>query len=231
MSLFARFLHSAPGVTARRSYSYFSSKSGGGGKYFNASKPVVTSSPKDAKSEGNNANTTPGSPQSSQTVLEPTISGEEISAAPVHVETFVPTHPTLTEHEYKLHRFFSLHRPLLTASQPTSHIFSPPSSSAVHPYNILATPSTHAPPPPAHVSYDDPPEATPEADADTARQLARAMVMHRVAGSIEWDATLRRLGLDIDTPRQEETKMLENEFQVMLDSTKRKRRKKMKKHK
>ena len=74
-------------------------------------------------------------------------------------------------------------------------------------------------------------EASPEADADAARQLARAIVVNRVGASIAWEETLKRLGLDVTSGRAEEVSLAEAEFEMYMDSTKRKRRKKMKKHK
>ena len=55
--------------------------------------------------------------------------------------------------------------------------------------------------------------------------------MHRVGASLAWDETLRRLGLDDAAGRAAEVSMAEAEFELYMDSTKRKRRKKMKKHK
>ncbi len=59
----------------------------------------------------------------------------------------------------------------------------------------------------------------PEADADTARLLARAVVSQRILAGQEWNATLNCLGLEA-----------EGEV-LQMDSVKRKRRKKITKHK
>ena len=80
-------------------------------------------------------------------------------------------------------------------------------------------------------TIDDPPEASPESDADAARQLARAMVVNKVGAALSWEQTLRRLGLDESAGRREEVSLAQAEFDALMDSTKRKRRKKMKKHK
>ena len=74
-------------------------------------------------------------------------------------------------------------------------------------------------------------EVNPDADADAARQLARAMVVNRIGASIAWEDALKRLGLDESSGRAEEVSLAEAEFEMYMDSTKRKRRKKMKKHK
>jgi hypothetical protein len=89
--------------------------------------------------------------------------------------------------------------------------------------------TTHAAAAPV-VTLDNPPETTPEADADTARLLARSLAMNAVSSSVSWDATLRRLGLNPAEGRADESAALEG-LAVALDSTQRKRRKKMKKHK
>lgn len=80
-------------------------------------------------------------------------------------------------------------------------------------------------------SLEDPPEASPESDADAARQLARAMVVNRVSAALSWEQTLQKLGLDEAQGRAEEVDAAQAEFDAYMDSTKRKRRKKMKKHK
>ena len=80
-------------------------------------------------------------------------------------------------------------------------------------------------------TIDDPPEASPESDADAARQLARALVANRVGAALTWEATLKRLGLDVAAEHEEEVCQAQAEFDMYMDSTKRKRRRKMKKHK
>jgi hypothetical protein len=146
-----------------------------------------------------------------------------------------PSHPTLNPQDYKLHQFFSLHRPLLLLSQPSSIIFEAPPPPRNSLFSQEASSTEHAPPPPLHLgTLDDPPEASPESDADAARQLGRALVMSRVGTTVSWENTLRRLGLDVELElgRAELKQEMEREWvEVMLDSTKRKRRKKMKKHK
>ncbi|KLO18847.1 hypothetical protein SCHPADRAFT_899409 [Schizopora paradoxa] len=127
-------------------------------------------------------------------------------------------HPTVKPHELKLHHFFSLHRPYLLLDQSVSKLFeSHPAEKASSIDNsknaLLGT-------------IDDPPEASPEADADAARQLSRALVVNRVGNTVNWDQTLARLGLQVEMEAPE----VEN-VQIDLDSTKRKRRRKMKKHK
>lgn len=89
---------------------------------------------------------------------------------------------------------------------------------------------------------EDPPEATPEADADAARLLNRALVVNKLGGAARWEDTLAKLGfvedrmdlvemgmgahdiVDVDAP-------IMDGFDAYMDSTKRKKRRKMKKHK
>jgi hypothetical protein len=52
--------------------------------------------------------------------------------------------------------------------------------------------------------------------------------MNAVNSAVSWDATLRRLGLN---PAEDTAAMGDQGLTVELDSTQRKRRKKMKKHK
>lgn len=80
-------------------------------------------------------------------------------------------------------------------------------------------------------SIDEPPEPSPESDADAARLLARALVSSRVSSALSWEDALKRLGLDETKLHAEEVNQAQAEFDVYMDSTKRKRRKKMKKHK
>lgn len=69
-----------------------------------------------------------------------------------------------------------------------------------------------------------------DADADAARQLARAIAMNRVSSVVDWNETLARLG------DKEAIESLDAGIgaaagaSVEMDSTKRKRRKKMTKH-
>ena len=75
------------------------------------------------------------------------------------------------------------------------------------------------------MTLEDPPETTPEADADTARLLARTLAMNAVSSAVNWEATLRRLG---HHPIEDAAL---GGPSIELDSTRRKRRRKMKKHK
>lgn len=73
-----------------------------------------------------------------------------------------------------------------------------------------------------------------DTDAEAARQLTRALTMTKAGATVSWEETLKRLGLDVS--KEAERVNLQEQFEkdwedVMLDSTKRKRRKKMKKHK
>jgi len=86
---------------------------------------------------------------------------------------------------------------------------------------------------------EDPPEATPEEDAVAARLLNRALVVNRLGGTISWEETLAKLGVVEERMSLAEMGMgahgvvdvSMNGFDAYMDSTKRKRIKKMKKHK
>lgn len=71
-------------------------------------------------------------------------------------------------------------------------------------------------------------ETPADADADAARQLARALAMNHIGGWIDWEETLARLG-DSESIRTLQRSIPVNG--VDMDSTKRKRRRKMSKHK
>ena len=91
------------------------------------------------------------------------------------------------------------------------------------------------------VNLDDPPEATPDEDADAARLLNRALVVNRLGGAVSWEETLAKLGVAEERMGLAEMGMGAYDvvgvdasmdgFDAYMDSTKRKRRKKMKKHK
>lgn len=69
-------------------------------------------------------------------------------------------------------------------------------------------------------------------DATAALQLNRALIMHRAGAKVAWDNTLRELGVKVDPdPDLIEMERWNKWEEAMMDSTKRKRRKKMKKHK
>lgn len=132
-------------------------------------------------------------------------------------------HPNPNQEDLTLHRFFSLHRPFLLLNQPTSALFT--SAPGIVEGSDIESPfiSTASNP---IATIDNPPVATAEADADAARQLSRALVMNRVGNLVNWQETLARLGVhEVDDAVSAAMQ------EVNMDSTKRKRRKKMKKHK
>jgi hypothetical protein len=248
MSAFSRIIHPLP--SSRRAYSVFSSKPGSG-RYFNSARPPKVVS---TAADSNSGSKPPGKPHVASSAVKSTqtpakdaapsvTTNEGGSAAPAHGSSVAshalprhfnlpraPPHLAITAEDYKLHQFFSLHRPLLLLSQPVDTVFdaAPPSAlSALGPTPAAATEKLEA----ASPTFDNPPEASSEADADAARQLARAIVMNRVGGSVGFEAALRKLGLDLSAGRQRVEDMDLSGLAVHLDSTKRKRRKKMKKHK
>ncbi|KAF9227835.1 hypothetical protein BS17DRAFT_407646 [Gyrodon lividus] len=146
---------------------------------------------------------------------------------------YVPIHPSLSAKEYKLHQFFSLHRPLLLLNQPTSVIFESADPS-IPLFNSPADQVNNLSQAAQSPSIDDPPESSPEADADAARQLAHTLVMNRVGGTMAWQETLFQIGLSSEGSDGDMTLAKESAQEwvsIHADSTRRKKRKKMKKHK
>ncbi|KAJ7709683.1 hypothetical protein B0H17DRAFT_1155577 [Mycena rosella] len=254
MSAFARFLHPIP--AARRSYSSFFSKPGGG-RYFNSHKPakpvvaaaVTKDSPSAVPPAAADAPAAPSSPASgsSQTSAElPSPAASSSSSAPsvasprsstlvplaasaVRHPHGLPTHPVVAPKDLQLLQFFALHRPLLLLPDPPAVFRSPPP----------ATPLFQPPRPDAAAGAPAPDEAVDDAvvpgdaDAEAARQLTRALTMTRAGATVAWDNTLRRLGLDVDlAARDLQAAEWDQDWEdILADSVKRKRRKKMKKHK
>lgn len=242
MSRLGRLLPSI--AAARRSYSIFSSKSGGG-RYFNSAKPSKVIAPSTSKatpasSAGTNNASSSAAPEPSDSKLtedlsasssqqaapearHPFASHNAFSSGPATAASpltdFAPSspHPSLKPSDLVLHRFFALHRPCLLLNQPTAALFesAPPAPSA-----------STSKPPASLGTIDDPPVASPEADADAARQLSRALVMNRVGNLADWEEAMGRLGLhEVKEP------VPPVPAGISMDSVKRKRRKKMKKHK
>lgn len=201
MISFRRLVPTAAGT--RRAYSFFSSNSGGG-RPSNSSKPSKVPTAKAATQPTSptspvteTPNGTPAGPkeQPVQSMLK------DFSRSALTLPPIGP-HPQPPLPSLLLHSFFSLHRPLLLLPNPVATLFKPPPPS--HSNANAAAPEEH---------HDD-----PEADADTARMLSRAQVVHRVGSETQWTEVISRLGL-------------ETENTVYMDSVKRKRRKKISKHK
>lgn len=231
MSALSSLLRPLPAT--RRAYSVFTKP--GGGRYFNSSKPLTSATNSSKGKVESSTTTTNGEVTTTGSAVEeastsqspPSVNTEAKSMniqSPLGLNfTPYPVHPPINPHDLKLHQFFALHRPLLTVSQPVSSIF-----------ESLPTPFTFPPVKSETANFgtiDDPPEASAESDADAARQLARALVANRVGAALSWETTLKRLGLDVTKGRAEEVSQAEAEFQIYMDSTRRKRKKKMKKHK
>lgn len=152
-------------------------------------------------------------------------------------------HAPLTQKDLDLHSFFSGHRPLLLLTQPSSSVFES--------WQDLRLSNKPDPAESRHqallnqlggINLEDPPEATPEADADAARLLNRALVVNKLGGAASWEDTLATLGVVEERMSLAEMGMrpgnvadvgvsMMNGFDAYMDSTRRKRKKKMKKHK
>ncbi|KAF4615041.1 hypothetical protein D9613_002645 [Agrocybe pediades] len=136
---------------------------------------------------------------------------------------------SISAKDFKTHQFFSLHRPLLLINQPSS-IFRPitPNQPLFRPQQPEVDQSKQ------QFGLDAPTDPFIDADAEAARQLTRALTMSKAASTLAWENTMKHLGLDVskDADRVNLQEQFERDWEdVMLDSTKRKRRKKMKKHK
>lgn len=217
---------------SQRAYSYLSSKSDGGGKYFTSTKPpnstkVSTAKPNSEPETGDAVKVSSAEqPQAASNGHQAT----SCTPAPSWKPTEPVHHLPVTPHDLNLHNFFSLHRPLLLISQPTDSLFE---RIPAGPLDFVGGNPFVAPPPPQvdTSSFDEAPEASPEADADAARLLSRGLVVNRLGSAVNWEDTMAKLGLDMNEARVGEQEALMGAFDAYMDSTKRKRKKKMKKHK
>ncbi|KAJ7685398.1 hypothetical protein DFH06DRAFT_1074805 [Mycena polygramma] len=249
MSAFTRFLRPIP--AARRPYSSFFSKSGGG-RYFNSHKPAkpvvvvnntkeTSGSPPDAadsppvSSAANNATSpllSPDDAPSSPAVAPPPRSATlvPLAASDVRHPEGLPSHPILEPEEFQLHQFFSIHRPLLLLSDPPSILQSPPPSAPLFPRQSYRWNSLL---PDELAGHQRDTKFPVDPDAEAARQLTRALTMTRAGATVSWENTLRRLGMDVDLAADDlrATEWNQEWEDILADSVKRKRRKKMKKHK
>ncbi|KAG8732710.1 hypothetical protein FRC12_019165 [Ceratobasidium sp. 428] len=114
-----------------------------------------------------------------------------------------------------LHSFFSLDRPMLLLNQPITRLF-----------------ETGLPNLPRAQPADRDGAGESDADADAARALSHALVMSRVRGAVDWKAALGRLGVEASSAADVlEEARVGSDLAVLMDSVKRKRRKKITKHK
>ncbi|KAN0077212.1 hypothetical protein V8E55_011067 [Tylopilus felleus] len=261
MSLLSRLAR--PAHPLGRAYSsFFSSKPGGGRHFISAKSPKPVLQPGRAKVDNTTATGPPAEstaaspPANASGVVNAAHGDENLSSKPaethpqshsVHPSStnisppftypfsstdVVPIHPSLSSKEYKLHQIFSLHRPFLLLNQPTSAIFESADSST--PLFASFEDQVNNESRPSFASIDSPPESSPDADADAARQLAHTLVMNCVGGAIAWQQTLSRIGLSDKYSENDMTLAKETAQEwvtIHADSTRRKKRKKMKKHK
>ena len=242
MAALSRFIN-AP--ASRRSFSsYFSSKAGGG-RYFNSTKPgkpgvvAANGAPKpdtaaaaEAQPDGS-VQSSPSSPlaEPQATPSAPAVAAESPSPT-AHLPTISHMPPlAVSAKDFKMHQFFALHRPLLLIGQPTA-LFR-----GVAPGQPLFAGAPAAQPGLGSglgLGLDAPLDPFVDADAEAARQLTRALTVARAEAALSWERTLKHLGIDVaqDADRAGLPAQFAREWaEVMLDSTKRKRRRKMKKHK
>ena len=241
---------------SRRTYSSF-----GGGRFFNSSKPpktpvVATKSKSDhSDSTSKDSPSAAKAPQpigsapdaASQEPAHESTKNSTVSSSPNSESTspylssqrsYMTLHPTVSSKDFKIHQFFSLHRPLLLISHPPSIFESPPADTPL--FRSLAslgdrvmtqvTPSLST-----SVNLDGTyGSSAVDGDAETARQLHHAITITRAGATIDWEETLKVLGIDTsqEPERIKSQEQWDREWEeAMMDSTKRKRKKKMKKHK
>ncbi|KAK0463898.1 uncharacterized protein EV420DRAFT_1264536 [Desarmillaria tabescens] len=245
MSSLARFLQPLP--AARRAYSSFFSSKPGGGRYFNSARPtktVVAGSVAKKSNRGTRGAVESGSSAGEDTSTTRTVSSSsgdgssptsptgprEEPSRPFSLYESSHPHPMIESRDFKLHQFFSLHRPLLLLSDPASILQTAPRMGPLHPNEGVAAANGSEGRSPGAESM----EAVADADADAARQLTRALTLSQAGSAVAWENTLKRLGLDVNAQpdrigSQQEIRKVWRD--IVMDSVKRKRRKKMKKHK
>jgi len=154
-----------------------------------------------------------------------------LAASAVRQPEGVPAHPLVAPNDLQLHQFFSLQRPLLLLSDPPSILQSPDPSVPLFPRAQYKCESLLPDGIIGHLHEAMRQPADP--DAEAARQLTRALTMTRAGATISWENTLRRLGVDVELHAQAVNAAEWNQEweDILADSTKRKRRHKMKKHK
>ncbi|KAG2020162.1 hypothetical protein CC2G_005531 [Coprinopsis cinerea AmutBmut pab1-1] len=246
MSAIRHFIGALP--AGRRSYSSFFSSKPGGGRYFNSAKAksavvaAKSSSKADSKPKDTSSTSTATTTANPNATNQDGASSSEVEVKQQFVEPVehsMHIHPVMSSKDFKLHQFFALHRPLLLLNNSPSLFTSGPSlesilstSGQVQPRQESETQAQQ----PLSVFDDFPADASIDADAEAARQLARGLTLNKAGPAVAWEDTLKRLGLDPsrDPERvtmQEQMDKDWEDVQILLDSTKRKRRKKMKKHK
>ncbi|KAG9102590.1 hypothetical protein FRC06_001709 [Ceratobasidium sp. 370] len=219
--MLSRLFAAAPTVAGRRTYSFFSSKPPGGivkqqsqtntnvVKRTTPSTPAPTPTPAVSKSASPVAATQAASP-SSPAPAEPAPAPTPAPPSPTPIPALHPAPVLATMH---LHSFFALDRPMLLLSQPTSQLFE------------TRLPATRA------QETDQDGAGETDADADAARALSHALVMSRVRGAVDWKAALEKLGVGASAAEVQEEARVGGDLAVLMDSVKRKRRKKITKHK
>ncbi|KAG8931792.1 hypothetical protein FRC02_002146 [Tulasnella sp. 418] len=204
-----------PAPSSRRAFSFFSNKSGGG-RSINASshKPKVPVTK--ATTTKTSSTTQESKPAPAHQLIE------ETPAAPlppkVELESLFPSptstlhnvnliHPTPTLPTLHLHNFFALDRPMLLLNQSPSALFQ---SSPVQSLEKFSAPEQQLGPEETLMEDQD-------ADIHAARLLARSMVIQKIGSVMDWADVTAKLGIP-------------NDMVIEMDSTKRKRKKKMTKH-
>ncbi|PPQ91401.1 hypothetical protein CVT25_014289 [Psilocybe cyanescens] len=191
---------------------------------------VSSSSIGEGQSSSTNGSSSSSAPSSSEGANKSASQSADLANAFSELTNNHIPQVSINSKDFKMHQFFSLHRPLLLISQPTS-IFRPvpanyPLFSSLQPEAEHSTQPKHGLGTTRDLFIDP--------DAEAARQLTRALTLSKAGATLSWEKTMKHLGLDVskDADRINLQQQFDKEWEeVLLDSTKRKRRKKMKKHK
>lgn len=211
----------------RRSYSSFFSSKGNGGRYFNANGKPVNGGERVPANTGKAQTQQQQGEGQAAAVGEPAKSTPEQQTKKVQTETIIqqpttilpppPPHPHLTPRDLQLHQFFSLHRPLLSLSAPS--IFQSPS--------LFTTKSSSQAAP-----WEEDEESEDDGRSDgAALMLWHSLINSKLRSSMDFHSALANLGSSESRDMQRAVEKETNKVRISMDSTKRKRRKKMSKHK
>jgi len=208
-------------VYQSRNYSFFSSR-GNGARYFTGNgKPVNGGGERvpESKTTGKVQQVEGQKPREivAETTTEKT--SREPDIRPSVTMPPPPPHPILTARDLQIHQFFSLHRPLLTLYSPSPFLI---------PSTVFSTKTSVQQAAP----WEEDSDAEEDAQSDgTALALWHSLINSKLKSSIDFHSVLANLG---SQESRDMKQAVENEVlkvRISMDSTQRKRRKKMSKHK
>lgn len=204
-----------------RSYSFFSSRGNGSGRYFTGNgRPSTPAQPAAQQPLQSSVKTSTSSDKPEEQKKEaadksPKRSKPAIKAT--HLATTKPlSHPTLSPRDMFIHQLFALHRPLLSLPL-RGTLSTDPSIKSGH-RTLYYTGEGEA-------------EDVEDEAHTTALQLGHSIMSTTITSNLAFHKSMARLGLP-DAVNMEAAVAKElRDGGILLDSTKRKKRKKMTKHK